>query len=142
MMRLQWDSSIALGVPRLDADHKRLIGLYNFLNARQEKNVDSETISLVIEQIREFASSHFPREEMYMAHIGYPGQESHKKLHKAFREQTAALCIDIMNHKQTAPQDILQLLHAWVTEHILQEDLRIQAFQRAKTACNCDAVSL
>lgn len=140
-MRIHWESSLAIGVPKLDEDHKRLIGIYNFLTARRDAAVGSETISFVTEQLRKFASTHFPREEAYMESIDYPDFESHKKLHKHFREQTAALCIDVMNHKETAPNDIFQLLHTWIVEHILHEDKRIQAFQQAKTI-SCDAVSL
>lgn len=135
-MRIHWEKSIGIGVPQLDEDHKRLIGIFNYLNAHQTEDVNSEIISLVIEQIREFASRHFPREEAYMESIDYPDYEAHKKQHKHFREKTAALCVDVMNHKDTAPKDIYQLLHSWVVEHILHEDKLIQAFNQAKTACD------
>lgn len=134
-MRIHWEKSIGMGVRQLDEDHKRLIGIYNYLNAHQTEDVSSEVISLVMEQIREFASRHFPREEAYMESIDYPDYEPHKQQHKQFREKTAALCIDVMNHKETAPKDINRFLHSWVVEHILHEDKLIQAFNQAKAAC-------
>ena len=139
MMRIHWDRSIGIGVPKLDDDHKRLIGTMNYLRAHQHQGVASEAVSLVIEQIREFASLHFPREEAYMESIDYPDFEAHKQQHKQFREKITALCLDVMGHKTSAPEDIYRFLHQWVIEHILHEDKQIQAFNQAKIACSCAA---
>ncbi|MBL7215646.1 MAG: hemerythrin family protein [Phycisphaerae bacterium] len=134
-MKIKWDKSIGVGVPQLDEDHKRLVDILNYIDAHQSDDVKSETVSLVMEQIREFASSHFRREEKYMQSIDYPEYDSHKILHKQFREKTAALCIDVMNHKKTTPQNIYHFLHNWVLEHMLHADKQIQAFVEAKQAC-------
>ena len=80
-MKIQWDESISLGVPQLDNDHKRLIQILNFIEAHQYDDVEAEAISIVIEQIREFASSHFRHEEEYMLKINYPEYRIHKEEH-------------------------------------------------------------
>jgi hemerythrin-like metal-binding protein len=135
MVKIQWEESISVGVPQLDEDHKKLIGILNYVDAHQDDGVESEAISLVMEQIREFASSHFRHEEEYMLSIDYPEYDAHKKLHKQFREKTAALCLDIMDHKKTAPKDIYHFLRNWMIEHMLHVDKRLQAFAEAKQAC-------
>lgn len=132
---IEWDESISVGVPQLDEDHKRLLGILNDIEDHQDDDVKSEPISLIIEQVREYASSHFRREELYMQSIAYPGYDDHKRSHKQFMEKTAALCIDVMNQKQDTPKDIHQFLCTWVTEHTLREDQRYKAFNEARQAC-------
>ena len=134
-MKIEWDESISVGIPQLDEDHKRLIGILNFIENHKEDDVKSEPISLVVEQIREYASSHFRREEHYMRSIEYPGYDDHKQMHKKFMEKTAALCLDVMNRKKDTPKDIHQFLSLWVAEHILREDQRYKAFNQARQAC-------
>lgn len=134
-MKIQWDESISVGVPQLDEDHKRLIGLLCYMDDHQDEHVESESISLTMEQIREFASSHFRREEEYMQSIGFPEYDAHKKAHKKFKEKTASLCVDVMNHHQETPQDIYRFLHDWVTNHILGTDKQIRAFKEARQQC-------
>ena len=131
-MAIEWDESIGVGVPQLDEDHKRFIGILKYIEAHQNADVRSEPISLVIEQIREYASTHFPREEKYMRNIEYPHIEEHKHIHKQFMEKTATLCVDIMNKRQETPKDIHQFLTHWVVEHILREDQRYKAFNKIR----------
>lgn len=134
-MTIEWDESIGVGVPHLDEDHKRLIGILNFIEAHQDTDVQSEPISQVVEQIREYASTHFPREEKYMRSIKYPDVDAHKIIHKQFMEKTATFCVDVMNQKKETPSDIHQFLSRWVTEHILREDQRYKAYRQACQAC-------
>ena len=135
MMKIVWDESISVGVTQLDEDHKRLLDILYYIEAHRNDDVKSEPISLVLEQIREFASSHFRREEKHMQSIEYPEYDSHKRSHKQFMEKTAALCIDVMKQKKETPQDIHQFLYTWVVEHILREDQRYKAFNEARQAC-------
>ena len=135
-MKIKWDESICLGVPQLDEDHRRLIQTLNFIEAHQDDDVRSEAISVVIEQIREFASHHFRHEEEYMLRIDYPEYHAHKEQHKLFKGTIAALCIDVMNHKKTAPKEIYHYLSDWVINHLLRTDKQIQAFTEARQACN------
>ena len=135
-MKIKWDESICLGVPQLDEDHKRLIRTLNFMEAHQDDDVRSESISVVIEQIREFASHHFHHEEEYMLKVGFPDYQTHKEQHRQFREKYAALCIDVMNHKETTPQDIYNYLSDWVTNHFLDFDKELRTFLETKKAHN------
>jgi len=135
-MKVEWNESICLGVPRIDEDHKRLIQILNFIEAHQDDDVRTEAISTVIEQIREFTSNHFRYEEEYMLRINYPDYEAHKEQHKIFKGKIAALCIDVMNHKKNTPKEIYHQLSEWVVNHLLRTDKQIQAFTEARQACN------
>ena len=116
-MKTEWDESITTGNRQLDDEHKRLIQILNRIEAHQNDPVESEAVSLVIEEIREFASYHFRHEEKYMQQINFPDFEDHKEQHKRFREKIASLCLDVMDHKKEAPKNIYQCLSDWVANH-------------------------
>ena len=71
-----------------------------------------------------------------MTRINYPGYTAHKQQHKQFKEKTASLCIDVMNHKENTPADIYRYLSEWVINHTLRADKQIQAFLEAQQACS------
>jgi hemerythrin-like metal-binding protein len=144
MMKTNWNESSCIGVRQIDKDHERLIKILEQIQEHQYDNVRSEAISTIIDQLREFVSCCLRNEEEYMLKIGFPGYQAHIKQHKQFRKKNAALCIDVMNHKEIAPQDIYNFLSDWVANHFPDSDKKLQVFLEAKkahneTVCNCQS---
>ena len=135
MVKIKWDKSLCVGIPEIDEGNKQLIQTFNLIEKHQNDDVTAEPVSLVVEQMRKIASVHFSREEKYMRGIDYPHYDAHKDEHKQFREKTAALCIDVMNRKKTAPKDIYNYLSDWIIDHILRADKEIARFVQNKQTC-------
>jgi len=131
-MKTTWNENVSIRIPLIDKEHKQLMRILEQIEEHQHDNVGSEAISTVIDQLREFASSHFRHEEDYMHQVGFPGYQAHKEQHKRFRERTAAFCVDVMNQKDTTPQEIYHYLSDWVANHVLDSDKKLQAFLEAR----------
>ena len=131
-MRIEWERSAGAGISQLEDDHRRLVGLLNYLENYHEMDVSSEGIALAVEHIREYASVHFRREEAYMQNIAYPNYESHKQAHKEFKERAGVLCIDVMNKKEGTPKAIYDFLSSWVSGHVQKDDQKVRAFAETK----------
>ncbi len=127
-MKIKWGTSLSVGIPEIDEGNKQLIQTFDLIEKHRNDDVKAEPVSLVVEQMRKHASAHFSHEEKYMLAVNYPHYYAHKDEHKQFREKTAALCINVMNHKKTAPMDIYNYLSGWVIDHILHTDKEIGQF--------------
>lgn len=128
MKKIEWDESVSVGNPRLDEHRKYFIHLLNKMEAHQDDLVSSEAVSQIIYQMREFATYYFSLEEEYLQQADYEELESHKSQHRGFKEKTASFCVDIMNHKASAPKEIYEHLLQWFVEHVLDLDQQIKPY--------------
>lgn len=128
MKMTAWGKDTGREESQIGRHHQRLMQIFHQIEEHQHDDVRSEAISLIIDQLREVASHYFRYEEEYMVRVGYPGYQAHEEQHKQFRKKIAALCVDVMNHKETAPQDIYRYLSEWVEKHLLDSDKQMQTF--------------
>ena len=96
--------------------------MINSLFEAPDVAADSETISDLLTDMKEYTSYHFGSEERYMAECGYPDIEAHIRAHDYFRRKVDELWSDRLAHRKGLPTDILQFLYEWLTEHILSCD--------------------
>ncbi|MCE5187352.1 MAG: hemerythrin family protein [Planctomycetaceae bacterium] len=132
MKKIKWDESVSVGHPRLDEHRKFFIHLLNKMEEHQNDLVSSEAISQLIYQMREFATYYFALEEECLRKAHYDDFDSHKDQHRKFKEKTASFCVDIMNHKASAPREIYRHLTDWFAEHIVVTDSRIKPWLQIK----------
>jgi hemerythrin len=62
MKKIIWDPTYSVGVPSIDAEHKRLIGTINMLADDPDADFTSETVSDLIAEATDYAISHFKNE--------------------------------------------------------------------------------
>ncbi len=114
-----WDSSYSIGIPVIDEEHRKLLGLVNrFLGAlhtRNEKDVIKETFDSLLE----YTKVHFGNEEEFMANYKYPGLKEHKREHVRLTKQVLQLNKD---KNYIFPDSIADFLISWLTGHILTSD--------------------
>ena len=128
MKKIEWDESVSLGHPRLDEHRRYFVQLLNRMEEHQNDLVSSEAVSQLIYQMREFATYYFSLEEEYLEKADFDKLESHKHQHRKFKEKTANFCIDIMNHKASAPKEIYAHLLEWFVNHVLDSDSQIRPY--------------
>lgn len=119
-----WRAKYSIGNDQIDAEHQRLIELANNVATFAASGEKLERIKEAIVALYDYVKTHFQHEEEYMLQLGYPQYEEHKKLHEGIIAEMNA----IMKHSGNL--DVLvykfkRLMHAWVLEHILDEDSRI-----------------
>ena len=120
----QWTEQYSVGDPLMDAYHHIFFKTIHDL-ARELADLPSQAVEERIAFLVNYASMHFDSEEQLMQEIGFPELETHKELHKVFREQIAAL----QNRYLATPsapiaEELLEFCQIWLSQHILGEDMK------------------
>lgn len=122
MDTIQWSEEFSVGSEVLDNQHKRIITMMNELILSDSKEFESEKISEILTEMRQYADEHFSYEEQVMSEYKYHRLEAHKKLHKSFRLKAAQLCGDVLNEDSQIYDKTVEYLFDWLVKHILNAD--------------------
>ncbi len=127
--QLIWKDEYNLGVDIIDKEHQKLFTIINKLFAlKEEKKRNPKVYQEGVKYLKEHAMGHFENEELYMASIGYEGLETHRRLHRGFREDTLpALEQELIReeYSQTSVDHFLGVCAGWLIGHTLTEDQAI-----------------
>ncbi len=124
MALIEWRDSFSVGVDKMDADHKRLIGIINRIDETEKAG---KSVQWALEDLRNYTETHFKREEERMAAAAYPEIEEHKREHRAFVEwlvtveRTYNLSPEAHFH---IAETVNEYLRDWWTHHILLIDMQ------------------
>lgn len=117
------------GIENIDNEHKRLFEIadraYNVLV--DEFIPDKyDYIVEIVNELKDYAASHFSHEEAYMARIGYKKLLSHKVEHTDFIEKISEYDLEVMDENQKEVIfELLEFLNNWLIHHILDNDMQI-----------------
>lgn len=129
MTLLRWRDSLALNVPAIDNDHKRLFELLNRLRFIGLAGDDSHAVADALSELLLYTQTHFRREEKLMELGGYPGLEGHRRVHRRFTEQVADLAARYRAKPSTfRVLDVYQTLADWLVDHVLGTDMQIKPY--------------
>jgi len=127
--RIVWDESLSVGIPEVDEDHRRFIGLINDLNqaivARAEKaEVGRRLFALIAD-----AKAHFDHEERLFREHDYPEAERHAEIHSNLLAQLGpAMVIFESSPWSRVWVEKGLLIKDLLVEHLLEEDMRYREF--------------
>ena len=127
---------MAIGVPELDADHKRLVSLVNAC----EKAVGETNPAVgqrIFELVVDYAQTHFKREEVFHLSSGAPDYERHKRLHLAMTAEARDLWREFLaepdpKRKAACVGRLNEMLNRWMIDHILKEDMKLKGYASRK----------
>ena len=78
----QWDhDEYSVSVDEMDDEHQTLIAIMNQLHSRAEEGAERSELEELLGELAIFTTRHFRNEELYMRSIGFPGLESHARIH-------------------------------------------------------------
>jgi hemerythrin len=119
MSLAEWSSLIAVGCPRIDAQHKEIFDLA----ASFDDGGDEVRVMKTIATLCEHVKTHFQEEEALMAAHAYPGLEAHRQQHDHCREMLVKLLDEArqMNLDQLAAA-VKELINGWIYKHIMAAD--------------------
>lgn len=124
--RFLWDERYNIGVDLIDMEHKKLFHILNklFDFGRQEEK-SHWVCHEAVKYFKEHAAGHFSDEEDYMTSIHYAGLQTHKRIHKNFRERTLPALereLELTNYSDHAVSHFLGVCAGWLVGHTLAED--------------------
>ncbi|NLO96740.1 MAG: hemerythrin family protein [Peptococcaceae bacterium] len=126
---IEWKDTYAIGVPAIDAQHKRLFEIGNsiyellenyILDDKYDKIVD------IIKELREYTKYHFKSEEEYMIKIKYRHYLDQKVEHDDFVNKLEEIELkDIDENQEAYIRELLVFVFDWILNHIVQKDKMI-----------------
>ncbi len=123
MPLMEWTDKLSVGVPSIDAQHKKLVSmantLYDAMKAGHGKEILDETLAGLIN----YTVTHFKYEEKLFAQTGYPATAPHLKQHEDLTKQVLAIQEKMKKGVSFAQSmEVMEFLKNWLTNHILVSD--------------------
>ncbi len=134
--RLDWDESLSVGIPEIDAEHQHFMRLINELNEAIVGRMGEEEIKSRMQSILEDAAAHFAHEEALFREWNYPDAEAHAGRHA---EITRALHEIMMRFEHDGLEyELIEAglkVKAALIEHLLSEDMKYRDYCCASGRC-------
>ncbi len=141
MKKIEWDSSLSVGVDLIDEQHKMLIQRLNDLSRAIEMTQGEGSIVQTLDFLIEYTDFHFCAEEKCMAEHDYPGLAPQKKQHEEFKASLKDLVDDYEYEGVTRAltTSVNVFLLNWLVNHIKGVDHKLGEFLQEKgfTAGEC-----
>jgi len=129
---MPWSSSLSVGVPMIDDQHKTWFEKAEKLFEAGKNNQAKEYVGELLNFLEDYTKKHFADEEKYMLSIKYPAYNEQKAAHTEFIRQLAKLRTDYA----ASGGNLLVILNAnqlvlqWLTQHISNMDKKIGQFAK------------
>jgi methyl-accepting chemotaxis protein len=127
-----WDSSLLIGVKKVDEQHIQLFDAINGLINAVEAGRGKEELNKALDFLASYTATHFSDEEALQKQCGYPDYENHRHIHKCFTETAAALIKEFTETGNTdrLVKEVKRKFGDWLVTHIKGQDSRIGAYIR------------
>jgi diguanylate cyclase (GGDEF)-like protein/hemerythrin-like metal-binding protein/PAS domain S-box-containing protein len=131
-----WNKNFELGIPQIDAQHRRLVDIINELSEAvvRERTTDVDTI---FAQLLDYAAVHFQEEEAIIAAsplMSEAEKEAHYRVHRSFIEKSREIVRRGDMLDGDTARRVLEFLTSWLISHILRSDKKYAAGEPADDA--------
>jgi hemerythrin len=114
---MKWKSEYLIGLDKIDAEHDEFLMLISNIESAIELQVESPIISLIVVDLKRFASSHFDSEETMMRAYRYKNLATHLRAHSHFIKKLDELADHTLNGLAGRKQ-LLNYLREWFVSHL------------------------
>ncbi|MGE5476983.1 MAG: bacteriohemerythrin [Bacteroidales bacterium] len=118
---MEWNDVLEVGVPEIDADHRRLVEAVNRLHAAMARAESKQAVGSHIAELIDVTMRHFKTEEAIWRKSGLATFDAHHRAHDALLQVISGYATKFEADEITA-NDVLNYLKMWLADHILQED--------------------
>lgn len=136
--KADWDDKYLLGIPMIDAQHKKLVKLINALYdiATGDEATYKLQMSKVLKALTDYTIYHFADEEQFMTKYGYHSTDTHKIAHTSFINEIHAQIRRLGTGDQKEGLHLYQYLINWLYMHIGKADPIWANFVKPKLPAN------
>lgn len=133
-MNVNWSEHYSMGLPMIDADHKKLFQIADKIvgTVEDSRGGDERARIFVVREgvkyLKNYFAEHAAREEAYMRHIGYKDYEDHKRLHDEFQREQLTRFEQITERGTCTKDEVFDFIGAgigWLLEHVSTADMAI-----------------
>jgi hemerythrin len=123
MPLLEWNENLAVGVPSVDAQHKKLVALLNELYDAMQAGNGHSVLGKILGELADYTVYHFQYEESLFAQTGYGATLEHKKEHDDLRRLVQEISRKYASGATPAlSEELLNFLRQWLFIHITGTD--------------------
>lgn len=133
-MAIEWKEDLAVGVTKIDEQHKELFSKVNALFEACNAGKGKEQIDPIINYLQDYVVLHFGDEERLQKQYDYPEYTNHKAQHDQFIKDFLGLKDKIEKNGVTGLTivQLNQVLVDWLIKHIRKTDKNFAAFLKEK----------
>lgn len=125
MSLVAWSEDLTVGVAAVDADHRKLFSLVNYLYDSMVVGKDKPVIDEFIDSLIIYTRQHFEREERLFEETDYPDRADHRKEHDALIAQITEAHARYKSDASAAQLlEMIGFLNRWMIEHIRKSDMK------------------
>lgn len=117
-----WKDDYSVGRNDLDTHHHRMFAIINELYEAVGSS-NSENVSTLLKEAREYSQMHFQAEEELMRLAHYPGLDEQQRAHRGYVRTLVRLANENALNPSALSEDLLQFLKEWWLNHILILDM-------------------
>lgn len=132
MSLMDWQDSLSVGVPTIDAEHKKLVSLLNDLHTAMREGKSKQAMGEVLNGLITYTATHFGTEEKFMTKHAYPEYAEHKKQHDDLVKQALDVKASFEAGKVGVNMELMTFLKDWVQTHIIGTDKKLGAYLSSK----------
>jgi hemerythrin len=125
---IDWNDSFSVKVAEIDQQHKTLVDLLNELYDAMKIGKGRDVVGKIVENLLDYATTHFSLEERYFVRFDYPDQQSHVAEHADFIRKAQDFKTDLERGNRTLSVEVLRFLSDWLKRHILGADMEYSQF--------------
>ena len=120
----EWDpEKLSVGVPAMDGQHQRLIGMINQIYALSERSASPSSAVHAFDSLMNYALMHFQQEETLMQRENFPGFKVHRLVHEDLVKKLKAHREALVREDGVVSPALLSFLKVWLTGHIMGADM-------------------
>jgi hemerythrin len=123
MPLMEWTDKLSVGVPSIDAQHKKLVGIANELYDAMKAGHGKDVLDKTLDGLINYTVTHFKYEEKLFGQTGYAASGPHLKQHEDLTKQVLVIQEKMKKGVSFAQSmEVMEFLKNWLTNHILVSD--------------------
>jgi hemerythrin len=123
-----FDTEFKLGIDSVDSEHIKLVDMLNDVHALLSEGKRDEARHYFNKTLASYVNEHFANEEKFMASIGFPFLDEHRKIHENFKHSFHELQPLIESYDEAAFRKALNDAFTWIIAHIGKTDKKYATF--------------
>lgn len=125
MAFMTWTQGLELGVPEIDHQHKKLVGMLNALESGVRDGYSRRIIGAILTDLARYTVCHFTFEERLMETYHLPFTPEHKEEHRQLTTKVLDFTMRFDVGSVDYSDELLFFLRDWLAGHILGTDRRL-----------------
>ncbi|MFW5801224.1 MAG: bacteriohemerythrin [Spirochaeta sp.] len=124
----RWNNDLATHVPLFDEQHQELIRILNDMHTAVVEGQGRQKVGEILDRLLQYTDYHFTCEEQSFQEYGYPECELHTQIHRKLVASVLDLKARFEQGSNAVVLETLQVLRAWLINHIRDCDGRYKGF--------------